>query len=433
MRDTFFREQSENFELNESSEQMKFPELYGLQEETMKPVDIKDPEVTNCEHPYSYGDVNEISKGLDYIQGDIGMSAGGTCVLTTISNILRECGDYTHGEKEVAEWSKIQGLSCWDIEAPEHLRGGTPIENIPKIFEDLSDGIKLELTSEQEKNLTPEWVAEKLDHGYRGGAVFSSGLLWETEPLKTKAGTISDAIPLKPVSEFIDSHWHKYYADHAVTFECAVRDKETGNPVGFYICDSGNRQLKRYITVEQFENVFHTKQGTVFFTQKPVLKEHEKYSRSTEKNNIKVSDEKNRKNASGKTMEGSSGTWEIKDPKVETRERMEQEGKPPENRTHLSAREALQKPLEYWMKLSENSELDKENTYKCREYAQYLELKNKTEQIVLEMQAAREQKNEKQYDALNKEYHDLVKKEHEKKREWEFHYASRSGRNISFL
>ena len=92
MRDTFFREQSENFELNESSEQMKFPELYGLQEETMKPVDIKDPEVTNCEHPYSYGDVNEISKGLDYIQGDIGMSAGGTCVLTTISNILRECG-----------------------------------------------------------------------------------------------------------------------------------------------------------------------------------------------------------------------------------------------------------------------------------------------------------------------------------------------------
>ena len=246
-------------------------EIYGPDERTLTRIEIKDPSITNCIRPFSYGNAERMSEKMDYIQGDIGMGAIGTCGIDSSRNLMALCGlNFT--EKQTAVFAKNNNLGLWDAELPQENRGGLSKEQAVALIKGLS-GIETEYLTENQE-LKAEFIADKLDHGYRGILVHDAGAIHgDMYSAKTPMGDLADAVRFKPVSDFISNNFETRGINHASTFECAVRDGNTGKVAGFYVCDSGSNQKKMYVEADVVEKALNVRGGAVIFTQKPYLNE----------------------------------------------------------------------------------------------------------------------------------------------------------------
>lgn len=245
------------------------PELYSANEITLKRNRIVDDSITNCQRPFSYGDAESMSKKMDYIQGDINMRAEGTCGLVSSRNLMALCGkEFT--EKETALFSWENGFADWYELLPAEKRGAIYENFVCTMIKGMS-GIDAERVVYSENPFTAEEIAEKLDRGYRGMFIHNFGLLHDYSGGKTLIGKIAEKIPVESVSRWIEEHAHTEYGDHVATFECAVRDGNTGKVAGFYICDSALHEKKMYVEADQLMKALDVEDGAVVFTTKPYL------------------------------------------------------------------------------------------------------------------------------------------------------------------
>lgn len=247
-------------------------EVYGPEERTLKQTAINDSAVTNCSRPFSYGNAEVISEKMDFVQGDIGMGATGTCGIDSSRNLMALCGkEFT--EKETAIFAKDHYMGMWGTELPDAKRGGLSVDQVTALIKGMS-GIETEYLTDKNCELNAELIADKLDHGYRGILLHDAGAIHgEQHTEKTVMGELADAIPLKPVSDYISNNFETRGINHAATFECAVRDGDTGKVAGFYICDSGWGEKKMYVEADAVEKAINVRSGGVVFTKQPYLNE----------------------------------------------------------------------------------------------------------------------------------------------------------------
>lgn len=244
------------------------PELYSANEITLERNIIVDDSITNCQRPFSYGDAESMSRKMDYFQGDINMGAEGTCGLVSSRNLMALCGkEFT--EKETAIFSWKNGFAEWYELLPPEKRGAIYDERVCSMIKGMS-GIDTERVVYSETPFTADDIAEKLDRGYRGMFIHNFGVLHENYRIgKTLIGKIAEKIPVESVSRWIGEHCQTEYGDHVATFECAVRDGNTGKVAGFYICDSALHERKMYVEADQLMKALDVKDGAVVFTTKP--------------------------------------------------------------------------------------------------------------------------------------------------------------------
>lgn len=176
------------------------------------------------------GDPEGVAQILDCIQGDAVEGAEGTCGLTSIANICRLAGmDVTEGE--VVTFALENDLCHYDPWHPEHT-GGVGDAAAVEILNDYG----IDVGCYDANSYDVEMLAQAIESGRGVMAGVDAGALWDN-PSHTNS---------------ISGH---RIANHFVTMTGVARDAETGQVAGFYICDSGDGEACRYITVEDFHEV----------------------------------------------------------------------------------------------------------------------------------------------------------------------------------
>lgn len=198
--------------------------------EPILPMEIS-TEVPGYEQAVVCGNPFEMAEKLDCFQGyDNPYGAFGTCGLVSIANICCLAG-MEISEPQVVEFAMENGL-CEKVE-DGNWGGGTTVSNQLNLLKHYG----IEAHCEFPDVATSERIADAIEGG-RGVMVgLNSGLLQDREwKVYNENGDI--------------------YAGHTVCMTGTVRDVETGELLGFYLCDSSAQKedgAKQFVSVEKFE------------------------------------------------------------------------------------------------------------------------------------------------------------------------------------
>lgn len=191
-------------------------------------------EIPGIETAIVFGNPLELGNQLDYIQGfDNEYGASGTCGLTSISNICKIHGMDVQ-EPEVVEYAMENDL-CDKVE-PGVLGGGITTIQAIKILEHYGIASHCEMADVA----TPERIAEAIEGGHGVIMGVNSGVLQDRDwKVYNEEGEIG--------------------VTHYVTVTGTVRDAETGELKGFYICDSSSARTDGgaiYTSLDEIEESY---------------------------------------------------------------------------------------------------------------------------------------------------------------------------------
>ncbi len=192
-------------------------------------------EVPGMERAAVCGSPFALAEELDYQQGfDNPYGAFGTCGLTSIANVC-VIGGKEVTEPEVVEYAMENNL-CAPSGIPGTLGGGTTIGNLIDILSHY--GIESHCEFKDTADYTR--LAEAIEGGRGVILGLNSGIL-QDRPWKI----YNDAGELN--------------ATHAVCLTATVRDCDTGELVGFYMCDSSSQRpdgAKLFVTLEEMDDCY---------------------------------------------------------------------------------------------------------------------------------------------------------------------------------
>ena len=170
-------------------------------------------EIPGVDHAVVFGNPLELGERLDFMQGfDNEYGAFGTCGLTSISNICKIYGMEV-SEPEVVRYAMENDL-CEKV-GPGVMGGGVTTMQAIEILKHYGIASHCEFADVA----TPERIAEAIEGGYGVILGVNSGVLQDREwKVYNEEGVIQTT--------------------HYVTVTGTVRDAETGELKGFYLCDS---------------------------------------------------------------------------------------------------------------------------------------------------------------------------------------------------
>ncbi|MFT6915291.1 MAG: Ca2+-binding RTX toxin-like protein [Motiliproteus sp.] len=170
---------------------------------------------------YGYPKMNE----LDYIQGDAVPDFLGTCALTSIANLLT-LADQPTSESEVVQLAIDNGWAVTDPERPASERGGSNFVQQQKLLD--SYGIRNGLV----QGYNEQGMANLIRSGRGVLVAVNAGALWDDASYTGDGGV-----------------------NHLVTITGVALGEQDGALEGFYIADSGRRQVSdmtRFVSIEEF-------------------------------------------------------------------------------------------------------------------------------------------------------------------------------------
>lgn len=181
------------------------------------------------------GNPEEVGQYLDSVQGDEVPGAEGTCGLTSIANLCVLNGqDVTEGM--VVQYALDNDLCYYDPWSPADTGGTTPEQQV-EILKNYGIDARFENASIYDN----EAIANAIDSGKGVIVELDAGSLWDDPDCSRSIFGIQ-------------------VANHAVTITGVARDANSGEIVGFYLCDSG-RQLEsdtcRYVDIEKFSEAYN--------------------------------------------------------------------------------------------------------------------------------------------------------------------------------
>lgn len=220
----------------QSAKDFAFSELQNQAIEMKQP--LKElGKVSNCRDAVTHGNPEILGNHMDYQQGvEInGLMVLGNCGLDSSRNMLALCGKH-YTEEFITKTAAQNKLCDFNPKLPAKDRGGTTSSWREKLLEKFS----VEVESISQKDITLDEIADKLDVGKRGIISLNAGIL------RNEISSVSTDSKGNPRS------------NHVVTLLSAVRDRETGELAGFYICDSGSEISEpfTYVTVDRMKKAF---------------------------------------------------------------------------------------------------------------------------------------------------------------------------------
>ncbi len=160
-----------------------------------------------------WGDPYTMGEALDDYQGDNVFGFQGNCGLVTISNMLTMAG-IACDEDMITAIAINTGLCEYDVYGPPEENGGTYAEQRSGLLEMF--GLENEIFDAGSKAGSLEAIASYVEEGRLVNLSVNAGYLW------------GDA-------NYIDQG----QSNHSVVVTGTVRDPQTGELLGLYICDSG--------------------------------------------------------------------------------------------------------------------------------------------------------------------------------------------------
>ena len=176
-------------------------------------------------HPF------EVAERMDYQQGDEVPGYSGTCAPASISNLLQSIG-VDSSERTVVEYAKDADLCNrgWFFSQPGD-RGGCNDSQIIKILDNFGVPAHVEIPSDGTS--LNETIAQYNESGHRVTAGVNAGVCWDDPQYVGDGG-----------------------ANHQILITGSLRDADTGEVAGHFICDSG-RGLEsdscRFVSADQFD------------------------------------------------------------------------------------------------------------------------------------------------------------------------------------
>ena len=213
------------------------------------PAEVTD-QVPGMERAIICGDPIKLGDRLDFQQGfDNPYGAFGTCGLTSISNICTIAGMEV-SEPDVVEYAMENNL-CEQGSSSAFGGGGTTIKNQIEILEHYG----IEAHCEFAETATPQRLAEAIEGGHGVILGLNSGILQNREwKIYNDNGEIA--------------------ASHAVCLTGTVRSAETGELIGFYMCDSSGQTPdagRTFVTLEKLEECYgEVRGGFATITNNPI-------------------------------------------------------------------------------------------------------------------------------------------------------------------
>ena len=201
------------------------------------------------ENAIVFGNPIELGKNLDCIQGyDNEYGAFGTCGLNPVSNVCTIAG-LDISEPDVVRYAMENDL-CEKTE-PGVMGGGVTTGQTIKILEHYG----IESHCEFSDVATPERIAEAIEGGHGVIMGLNSGILQGRDwKVYNDAGEVE--------------------VTHYVTLTGTVRDAETGELKGFYMCDSSAAQpdgAAMYTPLEKIKESYSDVNGAhIVVTNKPI-------------------------------------------------------------------------------------------------------------------------------------------------------------------
>lgn len=190
------------------------------------------------------GDPMDTGRRLDFSQGDNSLNALGDCGVNSAGNVLLMCGVEGVSEESMIRYAVDHGLCNYGFGVEPADAGGTTALQQRRLLED--HGVDARIYLGGHMSGSTEQLAARFEGGCTGIINLNAGYLWN-DPDSVGDGT----------------------ANHAVTMTGTVRDPESGELLGITVCDSGNPNPCRFISVEQMRQCYEQAGGTAVFTVKP--------------------------------------------------------------------------------------------------------------------------------------------------------------------
>ena len=234
------------------AEGLRETDVWGIGEieeiEPILPMELS-AEVPGMDRAMVCGDPFRLGEILDYQQGfDNPYGATGTCGLTSVSNICKMAGmDVT--EPEVVEYA-MENDQCIKDDPKYHGRG-TTIGNDLAVLSHYG----IEAHCEFSDTADGERLAEAIEGGHGVILGVNSGILQDREwKVENAEGEV--------------------VSNHAVCLTGTVRDPDTGELAGFYLCDSSSQRPdggKIFITLDQLDECYtNVKESFAIITDDPI-------------------------------------------------------------------------------------------------------------------------------------------------------------------
>jgi len=225
-------------------------------ETTLPKTELHHAEITNCQRPFSYGNLMEMVKKMDFDIGDTALLPLAPDRMVAVRNLMALCGK-EFSEADVTKHAVDNNYMAYD---PLYLKGFSHSANdtfLPFITNEMGD-IRIEPLEFTEAENPAETMAALLDQGHRGMVTYNPALLYRT-----------DAEAATPKGKLLEKFPHS--ANETSTLLCAVRDGNTGKTAGFMICDSAREHKSRYVEADQLVKAMDVKHGQALFTKQPYL------------------------------------------------------------------------------------------------------------------------------------------------------------------
>ena len=197
------------------------------------------------------GDPYGLGKLLDFQQGfDNPYGMFGTCGLTSVSNLCVMNGQEVT-EPDVVTYAMENGLCAPPGGDSPFGGGGTTIGNLI----DILGHYRIEAHCEFNDTADCERLAEVIEGGHGVILGLNSGVLQDREwKIYNDQGEVT--------------------ATHAVCLTATVRDPDTGELTGFYMCDSSSQRpdgAQIYVTMDEMNECYtELKDGFAVITDKPI-------------------------------------------------------------------------------------------------------------------------------------------------------------------
>ena len=203
------------------------------EQQTLSKMELHD--VPNCANAITHGNPFELSKHMDFQQGDTELRIRGNCGIVSSRNLIAMNG-VNIGERELTKYAVESGLCESSKRLPASDRGGTNSSERQKLLETF--GVKTETWLATDASTTVDRIADALDRGRGGILSLNAGALYDDPRI---SAVNAEGRPM---------------SNHVVTLLGAVRDGATSEVKGFFICDSGTGEACKYVDVDRLEKAF---------------------------------------------------------------------------------------------------------------------------------------------------------------------------------
>lgn len=203
------------------------------EQQTLAKMELHD--VPNCANAVTHGNPFELSKHMDFQQGDTDLRIRGNCGIVSSRNLIAMNG-ISISERELTKYAVESGLCESSRLLPASDRGGTNSSERQKLLEKF--GVQTERWMATDSNTTFEKIADALDRGRGGILSLNAGALYDDPRISAVN------VEGRPMS------------NHVVTLLSAVRDGATNEVKGFYFCDSGTGEACKYVDTDRLKKAF---------------------------------------------------------------------------------------------------------------------------------------------------------------------------------